>query len=270
MSAPEKNFADRPSRRRSLPALLSLAVLVPAVGLAGCLNSGPIAVAQETIEFPSQNGSVSVRSVRQMSVGISTAAGAIVTDPTGSASSYAAFGTPELILVSHEHDEHFDPDTLEDLAGPDTRIIVPPYVMERLPAALRDRAISLPNGDSAELGRFTVEAVAAYGLGGQAAQWHPQGRGNSYLVSLEGQRLFIAGSTEAVPEMLELRDVDLALLPLYPPYALGPEDAVRAISIMQPGAVYIYQYDSTRTRDAFLDRLSGASPHPGVSAPDIP
>lgn len=83
--------------------------------------------------------------------------------------------------------------------------------------------------------------------GREAAQWHPRGRCNNYLVTVIGQRVLFAGSTEAVPKMLALRDFDLALLPLYPPYALGSEYGARAFKFMKPDGVYIYQYNSLRT-----------------------
>ena len=270
MSKTKKRLPIRSSRGRSFPAFLSLVVLVPAIGLATFLNSSPMSVAEDRFEFASQNGSISVRSIQQMSVGISTPSGVIVTDPTGAASRYADIRPPDLILISHEHGEHYDPGALEDLAGPGTRIVVPPYVMERLPGGLRDKAIALADGESADMGQITVQAVAAYGLGGQAAQWHPRGRGNSYLVTVEDRKVLVAGSTEAVPEMLALRDIDLAVLPLYPPYALGPRDAARAVATMQPAAVYIYQYNSPRTRDAFVDLVRDAAPNVRVIAPDIP
>lgn len=269
MPATRKKFAARLVRGRSFSNLIKLVVLAVAIGFATLLESGPSATAQETRSFPFRNDGISVASIRQMSAVISTASGIIVTDPTGRADRYLAYGQPDLILVSHEHGEHYDTRTLEDLAGPQTRIVVTPYVMERLPDALRDRAVSLPNGESATLGDIGIEAVAAYGLGSAAAQWHPQGRGNSYLVTVGGQRLFIAGSTEAVPEMLALRDLDLMLLPLYPPYAFGPEDAVQALAEIGPESVYVYQYNSTRTRDAFVEQVRDALPQLRVVAPDI-
>lgn len=219
--------------------------------------------------FHSESGHIVVSAVQQMSVVIETPNGVMYTDPTGGAERYAAYQRPDLILISHEHDEHYDAQTLAELAGPDTRIVVPPYVMERLPESLKGRAISLASGTSARFGAVRVDAIASYGLGGQAARWHPRGRGNAYVVTVDGQRLYIGGSTEAVPEMMEIRDIDIAFLPLYPPYALGPEEAVRAASIIQPRSIYIYQYNNVRTRDDFMKRIGGVMPRLKVVSPDI-
>jgi L-ascorbate metabolism protein UlaG (beta-lactamase superfamily) len=70
--------------------------------------------------------------------------------------------------------------------------------------------------------------------------------------------------------MLALEQIDLAFLPLYPPYALSPEEAVRAASAIQSEVTYIYQYNSTRTRDDFV-RLFESSLLPGILiAHDLP
>lgn len=257
-----------PTRSRTFVALVCAALLQAAV------FTDPASVAaqpaQTTAEqFQSDSGDIFVKAVQQMSVVIQTPDGVIYTDPTGGGRRYAGYHAPHLILISHEHGEHYDAQTLEDLVGPNTRIVVPPYVMERLPEGLRGSAVSLANGESTEVGAIRIEVMPSYGLSGQAERWHPRGRGNAYVVTVDGRRLYIGGSTEAVPEMLALRDIDIAFLPLYPPYALGPEDAVNAVSVMQPRSVYIYQYDSIRTRNDFVQRIGTVSTRPRIVAPHI-
>ena len=241
----------RKSRHRLASAgagvLLHLAVLA---GLAG-VSAQP---ARAIDRFPTDNGEITVRAVRQMSVVIEGPDGVIYTDPTGGGARYADHPAPDVILISHEHHGHYDARTLQELVRPQTRVVVPPYVFDNLPEGLRGNAVSLANGESARLGTIEVEAIAAYGLRGEVRLWHPQGRGNGYVVTVDGRRIYVAGSTDATPEMLELRDIYLAFLPLYPPYALGPDDAILAASTLRPNFAYIYQYNRIRTRDDFLGR----------------
>lgn len=220
--------------------------------------------------FTADGIAISISPVQQMSVVIKTPAGIIYTDPTGGGARYAGYPRPDVILVSHEHHEHYDAATLTDLATPTTRIVVPPHVMAQLPQHLLANTVSLANGESAALGSVAVEAVGAYGLGAEAAQWHPQGRGNGYVVTANDRRLYIAGSTEAVPEVLGLEDIYLAVLPLYPPYALGPEDAVHTLQAIAPEHAYVYQYNSVRTRDDFLVLSRNAALATTIIARDIP
>jgi L-ascorbate metabolism protein UlaG (beta-lactamase superfamily) len=270
MMIPRKhNRVGGPRISRAFISFVCGVVLLQAAVFAG-FASVAAQPAQTTAEqFQSDSGDIFVRAVQQMSVVIQTPDGVIYTDPTGGAGRYVGHHAPDLILISHEHGEHYDARTLKDLVGPTTRIVVPPYVMERLPAGLKGSAVSLANGESTELGAIRIEAIPSYGLSGQAERWHPRGRGNAYVVTVDGQRLYIGGSTEAVPEMLELRKIDIAFLPLYPPYALGPEDAVNAVSVMQPRSVYVYQYNNVRTRDDFVQRIGGASTRPRIVAPSI-
>lgn len=204
-----------------------------------------------------------------MSVVIAAPSAVIYTDPTRGKSPYVGHAVPDIILVSHEHHEHFDVDTLEAIAGPKTQIVVPPYVMKRLPSSLKGKAISLANGETTQLGSIKVQAVAAYGLQGPSAEWHPRGRGNGYVVTADGRRIYVAGSTDATSEMLQLQDIEIALLPLYPPYALSAEDATKAVTTFMPRYAFVYQYDSLRTRDDFVRRMRSSSSKVTVIAPDI-
>lgn len=220
-------------------------------------------------EFVSDDGDLTVDQVQQMSVVIQGPEGVVYTDPTGGADRYAHLPAPDLILVSHEHDEHYDAATLEELVGPDTVLVVPPYVMDRLPGTLRGDAVPLTGQERFEDGPVAVEAVPAYGVRGEAAVWHPEGRGNGYVVTVDGRRVYVAGSTQAVPEMLELDDIYLALLPLYPPYAAGPDELVNALAAFAPEYAYVYQYDSELTRAEFVRGMADSSTETSVIAPDI-
>lgn len=60
--------------------------------------------------------------------------------------------------------------------------------------------------------------------------------------------------------MRQLKDIDIAFLPLYPPYALGVDDAIEAVSSFKPEITYIYQYNSTRIRDEFVEKMRKSNP----------
>ena len=252
------------ARRYVLPIACAIVTLSAMVFPAAAQNPLP-----PVDTFSAGGAAISISPVQQMSVVIKTPAGIIYTDPTGGARRYAGYPKPDIILISHEHGEHYDAATLADLIMPSTRIVVPPYVMAQLPEPLRGHAIVLANGERTDLGAVEVEAIPSYGLGGAAEQWHPRGRGNGYIVTVNGQRLYIAGSSEAIPEMLALRDIYLAVLPLYPPYALGPEDALRAVTAMQPVLTYVYQYNSLQTRNDFVGLIEASDVPTSVIARDI-
>lgn len=137
--------------RRFAVALIGGGALFQVAALAGLIGSTELAARPAygtAVQFPSDNGDILVHSVQQMSVVIETREGVIYTDPTGGAAHYAGYRKPDIILISHEHGEHFDVQTLEELAGPESRIVIPPYVMEQIPENLRSRVVSLANSPS--------------------------------------------------------------------------------------------------------------------------
>ena len=72
----------------------------------------------------------------------------IYNDPVGGAAKYQGLPPPGLILVTHEHADHFDLPTLAGLVGEGTRLLTNPSVHDKLPADLKARATAIGNGES--------------------------------------------------------------------------------------------------------------------------
>jgi L-ascorbate metabolism protein UlaG (beta-lactamase superfamily) len=101
----------------------------------------------------------------------------------------------------------------------------------------------LHNGDETEAGGIKISAVPAYNRVRERApglKFHPEGTGNGYVADFGGFRLYIAGDTEAIPEMSRLKDIDVALLPVMLPYTMSPEEAAQAARSFQPKIVLPY------------------------------
>ena len=79
---------------------------------------------------------------------------------------YRGLPPPGLILVTHEHSDHFDPPTLEGIVGENTRLLTNPSVHEKLPDDLRARATAIANGEG-------TSANAVDDRGDPGAQPHP-------------------------------------------------------------------------------------------------
>jgi len=164
----------------------------------------------------------------------------VYVDPVGGAQRFADLAAPDLVLVTHLHGDHFDPATLKAVVGEKTALIAPPTVVEQLPAELRSRATSLANGQSKELLGLKVEAVPAYNLTPERSQFHPKGRDNGYVLNMGGLRVYLSGDTEAIPEMLALKNIDVAFLCVNLPYTMDVEQAARAAREFRPKILYPY------------------------------
>ena len=105
---------------------------------------------------------------------------------------------------------------------------------------------AMANGDKLQLADdITLEAVPAYNTTDGHLQFHPKGRDNGYILTLDGLRIYIAGDTEDIPEMTEIKDIDVAFLPCNQPYTMTPEQQIRAAKIIKPKVLFPYHYGET-------------------------
>ena len=161
-------------------------------------------------------------------------------DPVGGAARFANLPRPDLVLLTDIHSDHLSLDTLKALVTDKTKIVAPSAVAEQLPAELRPRATVLTNGQTASLLGVKIEAVAAYNLTPERQRFHAQGRGNGYVLTLGGKRVYLSGDTEDVPEMRALKDIAVAFMCMNLPYTMDVEQAARAVREFRPKIVYPY------------------------------
>jgi len=161
----------------------------------------------------------------------------IYVDPVGSAEAFADFSPPDLILITHIHKDHLDPQLVATLKQDKTQIIGSATVVEQL-----GYGTVMYNGETTSLLGLTIEAVAAYNTTAERLHFHPKGRDNGYLLSKADARLYISGDTEDVPEVRALRDVDTAFLCMNLPYTMTVEQAAAAVNAFKPDLVIPYHY----------------------------
>ena len=151
------------------------------------------------------------------------------------------FPKADVILITHEHPDHLDRNAIADLKTSATTI----YLNKRSREILGYGEV-LVNGDKRVLpGNVELEAVPAYNTSPGREKFHPKGRGNGYVLSFDGLRIYIAGDTEDVPEMAALKDVDVAFLPVNQPYTMTPEQCVKAAKVIAPKVLIPYHFSST-------------------------
>lgn len=161
------------------------------------------------------------------------------------------FPKADYILLTHEHGDHFDKDAIAALTDSRTRLITNARCSEML-----GYGTVMANGDSLSLSADVIlEAVPAYNHSEGRTQFHPKGRDNGFVLSLDGMRIYIAGDTEDIPEMSELKDIDVAFLPVNQPYTMTVEQCVRAAGMISPKVLIPYHFSDTDL-SALPDMLS--------------
>ncbi len=169
----------------------------------------------------------------------------IAVDPVGDLEAFADFPKPGLILITDIHGDHLSSEMVAALAEPSTTIVAPAAVAEKLPAGSWAEVKVLANGASTSWQGVTIEAVPMYNLDPQKQSFHPKGRGNGYLLTLGGKRVYIAGDTEDIPEMRALENIDVAFVCMNLPYTMNVAAAADAVLEFQPTVVYPYHYRGT-------------------------
>ena len=164
-----------------------------------------------------------------------------VTDGAKPVTDYTVYPKANIILVTHEHHDHFDSDAIAQLRTASTKIYLNPAVHKMFGSGK-----ALKNGDKVKIANdITIEAVPAYNTTPGREQFHPKGRDNGYILTLDGMRIYIAGDTEDIPEMANIKDISIAFLPCNQPYTMTIEQAANAAKIIQPKVLFPYHYNDT-------------------------
>jgi L-ascorbate metabolism protein UlaG (beta-lactamase superfamily) len=185
-------------------------------------------------------GELTVYPVQHATLALSHGETTIYVDPVGGAEAFAGLARPDLVLITDTHGDHLDGTTVDAVATEGTVIVAPGAVAERL--GDREGTKVLANGETIELDGVSVEAIPMYNLTEERSKFHSKGRGNGYVVTLGGQRIYISGDTEDIPEMRALEDIDVAFVCMNLPYTMEVEKAADAVLEFQPRVVFPYHY----------------------------
>ena len=169
-------------------------------------------------------------------------------DPWTKMADYTKLPKADIILITHEHQDHLDPKAVELLQQESTRIILTKVCKEKI-----TDGIVTQNGDTRELfDNVNLLAIPAYNLVHKRPSgepFHPKGRGNGYIIDFKGTHIYIAGDTENISEMKALKNIDVAFLPMNLPYTMTPEMVADAVKAFKPKILYPYYYGDTDVND---------------------
>ena len=154
---------------------------------------------------------------------------------------YSVYPKADYIFVTHEHGDHFNKETIQQLSDSKTQL----YTNQRC-ADMLGYGNVMGNGQQTETASgFKVEAVPAYNNTEGHLQFHPKGRDNGYVITLDGLRIYIAGDTEDIEEMASIKDIDVAFLPCNQPYTMTTNQLVKAARMVKPKVLFPYHYGET-------------------------
>jgi L-ascorbate metabolism protein UlaG (beta-lactamase superfamily) len=222
--------------------------------------SAALAASDDTLSTSA--GDVAIHAIHHAALTLTFNGTTILADPAplgqgADTAEFTALPAPALILITHEHGDHFNVPILQAVSGGAT-IVAPQSVFDKMPDDLKAKTKVMKNGDRLEVAGVSIEAVPAYNTSPDKQQFHPKGRDNGYVLTFGDKHVYIAGDTEDTPEMRALTGIDVAFLPMNLPYTMSVDQAADAVAAFKPKVVYPYHSRGTDV-EAFKTKVGNAA-----------
>jgi len=135
----------------------------------------------------------------------------------------------DYIFITHDHPDHLSPGDIQKIAKRDTLIIC----TQASAGKLKQYNLKVVKpGDVFTVGAMKCEAVPAYN---NSKPFHPKKAGNAgYVIDIGGARIYHAGDTDFIPEMKNMKDIDIAMVPIGGFFTMEPKEAAEAIKAIKP------------------------------------
>jgi L-ascorbate metabolism protein UlaG (beta-lactamase superfamily) len=176
---------------------------------------------------------------------------------------HIAAGAPpgDIILITHEHSDHFDKGDIAKVSQSTTVLVGPAEVTRQVAGDTR----TVAPGDVVTVAGVTVRAVPAYNTDKfrePGVVFHPKADAKvGYVVELDGTSYYHSGDTDVIDEMEQI-DVDVAMIPVSGTYVMTADEAACACGKLRAGVVIPMHYDSIVGSIADAERLAELCPLP--------
>lgn len=168
------------------------------------------------------------------SVGIEWNGIQIYVDPAGEYNHIDFSKEPkaDIILVTHHHKDHLDKESICQLLKEKGIVVAS--------AECKIGITAIPKEVIDVLG-ISIDIVPAYNITREHLQYHPKERKDcGYVLNLGGTRIYIAGDTEDNEDVLALRDIDIAFLPMNQPYTMNLSQFINCVMAICSNIIFVY------------------------------
>lgn len=179
-----------------------------------------------------------IKVFKQNSIRIATSKGNVYVD------SFEMQETPHdaaYVLITHDHYDHFSPESIEKVACKNTILVVPENMLEKAKEAAGyvSKIVTVKPNEIKTIDGLEIETIPSYNIG---KPFHPESAGwVGYIINTDGTRIYVAGDTDAIPEAKQVK-CDVALIPIGGKYTMDAKEAAELINIMKPAVAIPVHY----------------------------
>ncbi len=148
----------------------------------------------------------------------------------------------DIILITHGHYDHCSVDDIKGLIKEGTFILATTDCSSKLSNFQGIKVQPVKPGKKFEVLGLRIETVPAYNINKNFHEKSNEWVG--YVVEMDGKRIYHAGDTDFIPEMKEIKNIDVALLPVGGTYTMDANDAAKAVNAIRPKVAVPMHYGS--------------------------
>ncbi len=190
--------------------------------------------------FKTPLGDVTVTPLGHASIQILWNGKYIYVDPYSEVMEFTGMPKADLILISHNHYDHLDIYAIRPIQKDETVFVTDKYSKDTI-----KNANTISPGEEFIFEGISIKAFPAYNIKNRrddGVPFHSLGEVNGYILNFNGFKIYIAGDTEFIHEMKDLKHVDLAFLPKNLPYTMTDDEFIDAANAIAPMYLYAYHY----------------------------
>ena len=145
------------------------------------------------------------------------------------------------ILITHDHFDHFSPESIAKVANKETILVVPENMAEKAKNAEKfvSKTVTVKPGEKRVIEGLELETVASYNVG---KAFHPKAAGwVGYIINADGKLVYVAGDTDATHEAKNVK-CDVAMVPIGGTYTMDAKEAAEFVNIIKPSVAIPVHY----------------------------